>query len=306
MMTPHSAERPHTKRWAYRRLYTPGIFERTTRLYPFFRRSGFQLVCRTVAWTYAVTQHAIRRIVRDNIALLTKESVSDQDAVKVFLNYGATLGDYVAVGAMNPEEVKKLDGGHSGAEYIENATQGGRGIILATGHFGFFEYGAVVLREMGCRMAVVTLPEPTAELTEWRARWRSRWGTKTIAVGADPFSSLQVTSALEEGYCMAMLADRPIGERSLPVDLPNGRIPFSVSPAILGWVTGCPILPANVTRQRDGRYHVTTKAPIHVRRVPRAERDGEIARCTREIAASLFEDICRDPRQWYQFVPVGL
>ena len=42
-----------------------------------FPRSGAQAISRTVAWTYAVTQHAIRRIVRDNLALLRKEPVTE-------------------------------------------------------------------------------------------------------------------------------------------------------------------------------------------------------------------------------------
>ncbi len=299
-------EKPHTERWAYRQLYTPNVFELTTRLYPFLRRPGFQIVCRTVSWTYAVTQHAIRHIVRDNLSLLQNTTATDQDAIKVFLNYGATLGDYVAIGAMTPQKAKTLLGGFTGSEHLAQATRGGKGVILATGHYGFFEFGALILGEMGCRIAVATLPEPTTELTAWRARWRSRWGAQTIAVGADPFSSLLVTRALDEGHCMALLADRPIGERSIPVALPNGRISFSVSPAILAWMTGCDILPTTIARLPDGLYHITTKPPIAVQRVPRDERDAEIARCTTALAASLFEEICRDPRQWYQFIPVGL
>src|SRR5262245_30640559 len=100
MHAPLSAEKPHTERWAYRKLYSANIFALATRIYPFFRRPGAQAVSRTVAWTYAMTQHAIRRIVRDNLALLRKEPVSEKDAVSVFVNFGATIEDYVDVGAL--------------------------------------------------------------------------------------------------------------------------------------------------------------------------------------------------------------
>lgn len=306
MHAPLSAEKPHTERWAYRRLYSANIFALATRIYPFFRRPGAQALSRTVAWTYAVTQHAIRRIVRDNLALLRKDPVSDRDAVSVFVNFGATIADYVAVGALPADKALALCAEHEGIEHLQAATSAGRGVILATGHFSFFEFGAVVLGQMGKKVTIATLREPSDDLTAWRATWRERWGTQTIAIGTDPFSSLQVARAIEEGRCMAMLADRPIEERGVPFDLPNGRTMLSSSPALLSWMTGCVILPVIVTRLSNGRYRITAKPAVEAHRVPHRQRDAEIARCTRDLGTSLFEEIQRAPLQWYQFVPVGL
>lgn len=301
-----SETRPHTERWAYRKLYTPNIFSLATKLYPWLGRAGFQAVARTVAWVYAVTQPAMRKIVRENLALLQKKPVTDSDAVKVFVNFGATIADYVAVGAMEREKALALCAEHRGLDHLYAAREGGRGVILATGHYSFFEFGSTVLGGMGVQVTIATLPEPSDGLMEWRAKWRSRWGTKTIPVGADPFSSLQVMRAIEQGDCMAMLADRPIGEAGLPVDLPNGRFLFSTSPALLAWMTGCPILPVMVTRRSDGRYNITAKPAVTIHRESGLGRKAEIERCTREIATALFEEILEEPHQWYQFIPVGL
>ena len=306
MHAPWSDEKPHTERWAYRRLYSANIFQLATRIYPFLRRPGAQALGRTVAWTYAVTQHAIRKIVRRNLALLRKAPVSERDAISVFTNFGATIADYVAVGVLPPEKALALCVEHDGIEHLRAATAAGRGVILATGHYSFFEFGAVVLGQMGRRVTIATLPEPSNELTAWRAGWRQRWGTETIAVGTDPFSSLQVARAIEEGRCMAMLADRPIADHGVSFNLPNGRTMLSSSPALLSWMTGCKVLPVIVTRLRRGQYRIVAKRPVEARRVRHAERDSEIVRCTRELGASLFEEIQREPRQWYQFVPVGL
>ncbi len=306
MHAPLSAQKPHTERWAYRKLYSANIFALATRIYPLFRRPGAQALSRTVAWTYAVTQHAIRRIVRNNLALLRKEPVSDRDAISVFVNFGATIADYVAVGALPARKGLALCAEHEGIEHIQAATSSGKGVILATGHFSFFEFGAVVLGQMGKKVTIATLREPSDDLTSWRAGWRRRWGTETIAIGTDPFSSLQVARAIEEGHCMAMLADRPIAERGVSFDLPNGRTMLSSSPALLSWMTGCQILPVIVTRLSNGGYRITAKPVVAAHRVPHKERDAEIARCTRALGTSLFEEIQRDPLQWYQFVPISL
>lgn len=243
---------------------------------------------------------------RRNLALLRKEPVTEQDAISVFVNFGATIADYVAVGVLPSEKALALCAEHEGIEHLRAATSTGEGLILATGHFSFFEFGAVVLGQMGHKVTIATLREPSDELTAWRAAWRERWGTQTIAVGGDPFSSLQVTRAIEEGRCMAMLADRPITERGVPFDLPNGQTMLSSSPALLSWMTGCKILPVIVTRLPNGRYRITAKPVVQANRVPHRQRDGEIARCTRELGTALFEEIRRTPLQWYQFVPVGL
>jgi lauroyl/myristoyl acyltransferase len=296
----------HTQRWAYRKLYTPEIFALTTRLYPWARRPGFQAVSRSVAWLYAVTQPGVRAVVRANLALLRPEPVPDAEAVRVFVNYGAAIADYVAVGAMPREKALALCAETAGMEHLAAATAGGRGAILATGHYSFFEFGSIVLGAAGYRVTIATLPEPTGELTQWRSAWRERWGTQTVPVGDDPFSSLHVIRAIESGHCMAMLADRPMAETALPVDLPNGRMPFSTSPALLAWMTGRPILPVVVRRLRGGRYRVTACPPVTVDRRSGLGRDGEIARCTTELAGALISEIQNDPRQWFQFVPVGL
>ena len=297
----------HTQKWAYRYLYSDGIFNLCTRLYPFLKRGGFHAVSRTVAWSYAVTQPSVRKVVRDNLQLLTKEPMTDRDAIRVFSNFAATIADYVAVGAMPTAQALDLcENRLDGLGSLLAATQSGQGVILATAHYSFFEFGAVITNSMGVPLTIATLSEPTTELTEWRAQWRQRWNTGTVEVGADPFSSVQVIRSLQEGRSVAMLIDRPIPEHGLPVDLPNGRIPFSTSPAVLASMTGCPIVPVIIRRLPNGRYQAIAKPPIAVQRARRENRKEEIERCTRLVAESLMEEIYVAPHQWYQFVPVGL
>jgi len=298
------ADSSHTERWAYRKLYREGVFAWTTSTYPLLGRGIFQLVGRFVAWFYAVTQPIVRRIVRENLSLL--QPASQREAVRLFVNFGATIADYVAIGAMPTEDALDLCAEQVGLEHLKNAMAGSRGVILATGHYGFFEFGPVVLSQHGCRIAIVTAPEPSAELTKWRAKWRERWGTETIEVGADPFSSLAVNRALESGRSVAMLVDRPVGESGIPIDLPHGRTLFSAAPALLSWMTGCAVLPVLITRLDDGRYRITAMPPVTARRTSRENRDKDIADCTKAIAKSLLDEIARDPTQWYQFVPVSL
>jgi KDO2-lipid IV(A) lauroyltransferase len=299
----HTAEKPHTERWAYRMLYNDRIFALTSAWVPVIGRRAARAVAQTVGAFYARTQPHVRSVVRNNLSLLTGRPAPDSDARTVFVNFAGAIADYVSAGVLAIDRVEAMRGRCIGLEHIDAARDAGRGVLLATGHFGFFEFGAVVLSQVHRPVTVATLPEPTSTLSQWRANWRKRWNVDTVEVGADPFSSLNVTRALAAGRLMAVLADRPIPGQGLPVPLPGGWTAFSTSPALMAWMTGCAIVPVTVHADTDDRYTIVAKNPITADRS--ARRDDEIARCTHVMAASLMEEITRHPTQWYQFVPAS-
>ena len=246
---------------------------------------------------YCATQPGVVAVVARNLKLLGHPSPR-RSAPKVFENYAKTLADYFWLAGKSPEEAAALAD-------IEGPLEipAGCGAVLATGHFGFFEFGALVLGMKGIPVSVVTHAEPTTSLTRWRADYRMRWGAETIELGGDMFSSLRAATAIGEGRLTAMLVDRPAGGRSIEIDLPGGKIPFSMAPALLSWMVGCPILPASVRRTPGGRYAVTTNPLVRAdRNLP---RDKSLADCTRRVAETLLRDIQRDPLQWYHFVPLS-
>ena len=292
----------HTERWAYRYLYTDRIFRITTALFPICGRKIFHGVSRSVAGFYARTQPGVCRVVLDNLRLLDPEA--DGHSVRqVFQNYATCISDYVAVGTMGADAAHALCHEFVGREHIECAAGEG-GAILATGHFGFFEFGAVVLQSLGVPLCVATLPEPTGSLTAWRAAWRKRWGAETIAVGADPFSSLAVGGALGSGRSVALLADRPQPGHGVVVDVPGGRTLFSTTPAVLAVVSGRPIVPVTVRLLPGGGYRVAALPPISLGQPGREERERVIADATRRLADALLGEFRMAPSQWFQFVPV--
>ncbi len=292
----------HTEKWVYRYLYTDRFFSFTSWLLPKFGLPIARLVTRGVAAYYAATQKGVVTTVHNNLRLLDP-GIPPASAKRLFRNFAICISDYIALHSMDEEKALSLCGEFVGKEHLIAAAQSG-GAILATGHFGFFEYGGVVLAKMGLPVTAATMAEPTPALSAWRAAWRARWGGDTIQVGADPFSSLIAQRALAEGRLVAMLADRPMGSHGIPVDLPGGQILFSSSPAVLSLLTGVPIIPVAVSLRPDGKYRVAALPPLRTEKVTHSLRNQEIERCTSALAAALFSEILRAPDQWYQFVPV--
>jgi len=293
----------HTDRWAYRHLYSDRIFSLTTALYPAFGRRVYNAISIAVAKLFSTTQPGVRHAVERNLARLCG-SCTNAESHEVFANFARCISDYVAVGAMGDEEIDKVIGSFTGHEHF-NSLEPGRGAILATGHYSFFELGAVVLSRRGHKITVATLPEPSSELTNWRAGWRRRWGVDTIEVGADPFSSLGMTRSIEAGRLTAVLADRPQEGQAIDVPAKGGTVPFSRAPAVLSLLTGAPILPVIIARELGGKYGLVALPPEKCHKVEHSRRDQEIERCTHAIGRSLLSEMEKAPREWFQFAALS-
>lgn len=293
---PRPAPAPHTARLAYRLGYSSAIFSTFASMSALVGRRASTAVASCLAAGYCATHPDVVRVVAKNLALLGHPG-GYPDAARVFRNFAVTLADYFWLASKTQEQA------HALADIEGSLPTLKTGAILATGHFGFFEFGALALTRVGIPVSIVTDAEPTPGLGRWRADYRARWGAQTIELGNDAFSSLRAAEAITAGRFAAMLVDRPVGGRSLAIELSGGAIPFSMAPAILSWMTGCPIIPVSVRRTDRKRYAVRTGAPVMAdRSLP---RDEALAACTREVAATLIGDIQRDPLQWYHFVPLS-
>lgn len=292
----------HTERWAYRHLYRESIFGFCSKLHPFLGRRGFRFVAGTVARFYAETQPAVVAAVLKNLRLLAP-GAGKQDAKAVFSSYARTIADYTALGAMPPEHAKGWCGAFTDHDIVEAAAARG-GAVLATGHYSFFEFGAVAMALQGFRIAVATMAEPTPGLTEWRARWRAKWGIETVEVGTDPFASMSLHKALSDGKLVAVLADRPMGDHGVPVEVAGGAVDFSIAPCVLARIAKVPVIPVAISQAGGGKYDFAALEPIEVARVSHSERDLEIRNATAAVGKSLCEKFARDPRQWFQFAPL--
>jgi len=190
-----------------------------------------------------------------------------------------------------------------GVEQLEAARALGRGVILVTAHLGNWELGGLLLAHRGLPMSVVTLEEPTAELTRWRDAFRLRAGIRTYAVGpGHNFAFVELIAALRRGEVVAMLVDRPYAGSGESVEFFGRRTKFSTAPALLWQHTGAAVVPAFVLRNETGRYTAFADAPLPL--ALHAESRAGLAANT-QIVATHFENIIRQhPDQWFNYVPI--
>jgi lauroyl/myristoyl acyltransferase len=251
---------------------------------------------------YAWTHPARVGMVHRNLKMLDR-SIPRKTARRVYGEFGKTLADYFHIGTRPPAEAMRIIGQISGPEHFEEAHRRGKGALVVTAHLGLFELGGLFLAQSGFPSAVLTFPEPSNTLTEWRAAFRRRWGTGTIEVGTDPFAFLEIGEKLRAGHFIATLIDRPHASERIPVRLPHGVAQFSTGILLLAAHCGAPVIPATMVRRSDGSYHSRIFPPLFIQ--PRATRSETLEFYSQQIADILLPVLCAHPEQWYQFVPLS-
>ena len=245
-----------------------------------------------------------RAALRGNLRLVTGDDVRlDALCAENVANFSRMLADYFLCAATAGECADRLLECWNGIEHIEAARARGKGVILVTAHLGNWELGGILLARHGLPLNVVTLEEPSGELTRWRDAYRRRLGIKTIAVGpGHDFASVEMIHALRRNEIVAMLVDRPYAGTGSPVTLLGQRTEFSSAPALLWQHTDAAVVPAFVLQNPGGRY-VSFADPM-LPFAPANDPRAGIAANTQRLATH-FETIIRQhPEQWFNYVPI--
>ena len=219
-------------------------------------------------------------------------------------NFSRMLADYFICAGPNAAQkaaaLLHLDGGE---QHLAAARAPGKGVIVVTGHLGHWELGGLMLALLGLPLTVVTLEEPSSELTRWREASRRQLGIKTITVGPTyPFAFVEMMQTLRRNELIAMLVDRPYEGSGACVELFGHKTEFSTAAALLAQHTGASVLPAFVIHDGQDGYQTMAEPPIPM------ETGGDpkltLPINTQRIA-TVFEGIIRrHPDQWFNYVPI--
>jgi KDO2-lipid IV(A) lauroyltransferase len=224
----------------------------------------------------------------------------DRLALATYRSYAVDVIDFIRSLSLSPGERDRLFI-LEGRERFDAARSAGRGLILVTGHFGNWELGAVMMHHFGYPLAVVAMQEPDPVVNDIRRRMRGSLGVRTIEVRQALDTALQIRRHLAENATVAMLMDRHVGRDRVRVRFFDRDAWFLRTPALMGYLSGAPLVPCFIERQPDGRFLVLPGAPIHVDRA--LERDMAVRHAAQAFASVLEARIRERPTLWYQFYP---
>jgi lauroyl/myristoyl acyltransferase len=204
---------------------------------------------------------------------------------------------------MTPQQLRQEVGRTLGEEHYHRAKAMGRGVIIATAHFGSFEIGIAALQGYCSNVHVLFRRDPFANFEAVRQETRKRLGAIEHNVDEGLSVWIQLRQALQQEHVVLIQADRAEpGQPGKRVAFFDGHIMVPTGPMRLAAITGAPVLPVFCYRAHDGKVNVRIEPPIVVSSTDADTVDAAVM----QYVGHLEQQVRQYPDQWLMLQPVWL
>ena len=181
-----------------------------------------------------------------------------------------------------------------GKEHLDQAAALGKGVILLTGHIGFWEIGAIVLPKLGFRADFVAKRMKNPIIDNYVQQIREQGGCQVLDAKR---GARRIIKSLAEKHCVGILIDQHMTPKHA-VQVPFfGRFAWT-TPIItqIAMKQQVPIVPTFCWRTPDYRYEVEFQEPILLADDPAPEA---VTANTALLTACIETAVRRDLSQWF-------
>jgi KDO2-lipid IV(A) lauroyltransferase len=236
-----------------------------------------------------------RRLAIENLRAafpLRSEPECDRITRQMFEHFGRLLMGLLKFSTLTPEQMMahvEFDG----AERVRAAHSRGRGVLLITGHFGFWEINALVHALEIAPISVLARPLDNPLLHALLEQVRGSTGNSVIyRQGA----IRRVLRALAGNQAVAVLIDQHMHSAdAVYVDFFNRPAATTSAPAALALKTGAPMVPVFALPLPGGRFRMVYEHPVEM---PDVDDEAAIRQLTQRCTDVLEMYVRRYPELW--------
>lgn len=243
-----------------------------------------------------------RRILLQNMAIVRGKNPRDPEvrllAVRSMRNYFKYLIEFLELSRLSSADHVIASMKIHGLEHLHSALARGKGVILASAHFGTIEVGGLRLADFTDFHAVYDSFRPEY-LDHLIQRKRREKGINLI-----PATNVrEMLRVLRRGGTVTLLFDRPVDvDRGVPVTFFGRRTAVPGGPAVLAMKTGATILPVFMLRQPDKSFESVFFPPVTW--TSTGERERDVQTIMQKLMDTLQTVVRSRPDQWYMFRPM--
>jgi KDO2-lipid IV(A) lauroyltransferase len=245
---------------------------------------------------------AKRRILLRNMATVVGSSPDDPRvkrlAMKSMRNYCKYLVEFLALPTMSSRDEVIASMKIVGVEHLQEALARGKGIVLASAHFGTIEVGGLRLADFTDFHAVYDTfhPEYLDRLIQHKRREK---GIKLVPAN----NVREMLKVLKAGGTLCVLFDRPLDlARGVRVRFFGRQTAVPAGPAVLALKTGATIVPVYMFRQPDWTFESVIFPPIEP--VDTGDRERDTQSIMQRLMDTMQTVVRERPDQWYMFRPM--
>lgn len=209
-----------------------------------------------------------------------------------FRHFGQLLVVLIKFSTLTPPEVRaRVE--FDGEDRVREALDRGKGVLLSSGHFGFWELQGIAHPLALPPMHVLARPLDNPDLHRWLEGTRCATGNSVIYRRG---AVRRVLRALEQNECVAIMIDQHIQNAdAVTVDFFNRPAATTNALAALALRTGAPVIPVFALPLPGGRFRMVYDHPVEP---PSADSPDRIREFTQRCTDVLEMYVRRHPHLW--------
>lgn len=178
-------------------------------------------------------------------------------------------------------------------QHMQQALALGKGAIVLTGHFGFWEAGFFAMPQTGIKFDAVTKPMKNPLTDRYFSNIREAFGVRTLDSRK---GARRILKSLQEGAAVAILLDQHISPPGSVETEFFGRMAYTTTAITnMAMKYQIPVVPTFCHRTPEGRYKIWSEPMILL------DGAGEeaVASNTQLLTDKIEAVVRRDPAQWF-------
>ena len=183
-------------------------------------------------------------------------------------------------------------------EELHKVMADGKGVILALPHTGNWDAAAAWLVSHGHKLVVVAERlKPEGVFAQFVA-YREKLGMEVIPLTGAQRAPLDVLAEkAQQGYAVALLADRDLSRRGIEVEFFGGRTRMPAGPALLALRTGAPLYAVDIHYTDDQAVASITRVEMPPQEA--GALDVRVKLVTQRLADEFAAGIAAHPQDWH-------
>ncbi|MFR4650868.1 MAG: lysophospholipid acyltransferase family protein [Phascolarctobacterium sp.] len=183
-----------------------------------------------------------------------------------------------------------------GLEYLETAYAEGKGVIMATGHYGNWELLGATVALHGYPMLSITRKQNNSHMDKTINEFREMVGQQ-VTYNRGKHGLLAISRMLKEKNLLGVLFDQDTNDDGVELDLFGKRSVIPMGAAALSRIYGSPILPIFMHNNDDGTCCAKIYPPLYTPKTGDKQRD--FYQVTRKLVDILEMEIINHPEMWF-------
>lgn len=222
-------------------------------------------------------------------------NITEEEAAKIVeasvRRFGNMLVDILIFPNLNKNNIRELVT-FEGEEHIRNATDAGRGFIIATAHFGNWEMLGTALALYGYPLVSVGKKLKKAYGDRLIIEYRAMSGAYTTY----KTSVFEMVRLMGNGCGIGLLMDQNAKTDGVAVDFLNQQSSVPKGPVVLARLKDAPVLPILIYDNPDGTYLVKIHPPVEL--VKTKDKAADIKENTQRTVRVIEQAIKEKPEMW--------